>query len=220
MPEETPADIVQALLPSLCRLTAQHARPDHRRARGAHTAGPDRNGKRPRILAVGCRDGVLATRLAQGGARVTALDASAGMLAAAHRRARAAGVEVDLVGGDAGNLPFPTGQFDCVVSVATLCFVDNPRRAIREMVRVLKPGGRLIFGELGRWNLWAAQRRVKGWLGLKFWGAPHFRSRGDLLALAADAGLEDPQSQAPFSTPRSGLLRRSLRRWTQVSSDG
>jgi len=143
------------------------------------------------ILDVGCGDGVLATRLAQDGAQVTGLDASADMLAAAHRRARAAGVEVDLVEGVAGNLPFPTGQFDCVVSVATLCFVDDPRPTIREMVRVLKPGGRLILGELGRWNLWAAQRRVKGWLGSKLWSAAHFRSRSDLIALAHQAGLKD-----------------------------
>ncbi len=143
-----------------------------------------------RILDVGCGDGVLATRLAQAGARVTGIDASADMIATARRRATAAGVEVDLVEGNAGDLPFPDEHFDCVVSVATLCFVDDPRPTIREMVRVLKPGGRLILGELGRWNLWAAQRRVKGWLGSKLWSAAHFRSRSDLIALAHQAGLQ------------------------------
>lgn len=102
-----------------------------------------------RILDVGCGDGVLATRLAQDGARVTGLDASPDMIAAARRQTKAAGVEVDLVEGNAGDLPFPARHFDCVVSVATLCFVDHPRPTIREMVRVLKPGGRLILGELG-----------------------------------------------------------------------
>lgn len=144
-----------------------------------------------RILDVGCGDGVLATRLAQDGARVTGLDASADMIAAARHRAKAAGVEIDLVEGDAGGLPFPAGYFDCVVSVATLCFVDDPRPTIRDMVRVLKPGGRLILGELGRRNLWAAQRRVKGWLGSKLWRAAHFRSRGNLIDLATGAGLAD-----------------------------
>lgn len=80
-----------------------------------------------RILDVGSGDGVLATRLAQDGARVTGLDASADMIAAARRRAEAAGVEIDLVEGDAGGLPFPAGHFDRVVSVATLCFVDDVR---------------------------------------------------------------------------------------------
>lgn len=144
-----------------------------------------------RILDVGCGDGVLATRLAQDGAQVTGLDASADMIAAARRRATAAGVEVDLVEGNAGDLPFPDEHFDCVMSVATLCFVDDPRPTIREMDRVLKPGGRLILGELGRWNLWSAQRRVKGWLGSKLWRAADFRSRSDLIALAHQVGLQD-----------------------------
>ena len=76
------------------------------------------------------------------------------MLAAARRRAKSVNVEVDLLLGNAGNLPFPTGHFDCVVSVATLCIVHDPVPTVREMVRVLTPGGRLIVGELGRWYFW------------------------------------------------------------------
>lgn len=163
-----------------------------------------------RILDVGCGDGVLATRLAQGGARVTGLDASADMIAAARSRAKAAGVGADLVEGDAGDLPFPTGHFDCVVSVATLCFVGDPGPTIRDMVRVLKPGGRLILGELGRWNLWAAQRRVKGWLGSTLWRAAHFRSRGDLLALADQAGLRDANLAGAVFYPPLGLAAKAV----------
>jgi len=163
-----------------------------------------------RILDVGCGDGVLATRLAQGGARVTGLDASADMLAAARSRAKAAGVELNLVEGDAGNLPLSAGHFDAVVSVATLCFIDDPRRSIREMVRVLKPGGRLILGELGRWNLWAAQRRVKGWLGADLWRTAHFRSRTDLLALATEAGLKDATVNGAVFYPPLGLAAKAM----------
>jgi SAM-dependent methyltransferase len=163
-----------------------------------------------RVLDVGCGDGVLATRLAQGGARVTGLDASADMIAAARSRANAAGVEVDLVEADADDLPFPDGHFDSVVSVATLCFVDDPRQAIREMVRVLQPGSRLILGELGRWNLWAAQRRVKGWLGADLWRAAHFRSRADLFALAADAGLEGATVTGAVFYPPLGLAAKAM----------
>jgi 2-polyprenyl-3-methyl-5-hydroxy-6-metoxy-1,4-benzoquinol methylase len=178
-----------------------------------------------RILDVGCGDGVLATRLARGGARVTGLDASADMIAAARSRAKAACVEVDLVEGNAGDLPFPAGHFDCVVSVATLCFVDDPRPTIREMVRVLKPGGRLILGELGRWNLWAAQRRMKGWLGSKLWRAARFRSRADLLALATEAGLADAEVIGAVFYPPFGWAAKSmapvdpgLGRWTTLGA--
>ncbi|MCB2126196.1 MAG: class I SAM-dependent methyltransferase [Albidovulum sp.] len=163
-----------------------------------------------RILDVGCGDGVLATRLARSGARVTGIDASADMIAAARRRAKAAGVEIDLVEGDARGLPFPAGYFDCVVSVATLCFVDDPRPTIRDMVRVLKPGGRLILGELGRWNLWAAQRRVKGWLGSKLWRAARFRSRGDLLALADQARLRDSTVTGAVFYPPLGIAAQLM----------
>ena len=165
-----------------------------------------------RILDVGCGDGVLATRLAQDGARVTGLDASPAMIAAARRRAKAAGVEIDLVEGDSGGLPFPAGHFDRVVSVATLCFVDNPRPTIRDMVRVLKPGGRLILGELGRWNLWAAQRRVKGWLGSKLWRAAHFRSRADLIELADQAGLRDAAVVGAVFYPPIGIAAHLMAR--------
>lgn len=178
-----------------------------------------------RILDVGCGDGVLATRLARSGARVTGIDASADIFAAARRRAKAAGVEIDLVEGDAGGLPYPAGHFDRVVSVATLCFVDDPRPTIREMVRVLKPGGRLILGELGRWNLWAAQRRLKGWLGSKLWSAAHFRSRGDLLALAIGAGLTDTTVTGAVFYPPFGWAGRAMApidpwfgRWTTLGA--
>lgn len=177
------------------------------------------------ILDVGCGDGVLATRLALAGAQVTGLDVSAEMLSAAHHRAKAAGVEVDLVEGDAGDLPFPAGHFDCVVSVATLCFVGDPRQTIREMVRVLKPGGRLILGELGRWNLWAAQRRVKGWLGSDLWCAAHFRSRADLLALATGAGLANAKVTGAVFYPPFGWAAKVmapvdswLGRWTTLGA--
>ncbi len=163
-----------------------------------------------RILDVGCGDGILATRLAQAGAQVTGLDASADMLAAARRRAGAAGVEVNLVEGDAGTRPFPGGHGERGESVATLCFVDDPRQAIREMVRVLRPGGQLILGELGRWSLWAAQRRVKGWLGSDLWRAAHFRSGTDLLALATDAGLKDVTVTGAVFYPPLGLTAKAM----------
>lgn len=163
-----------------------------------------------RILDVGCGDGLLAIRLAQGGAQVTGLDASADMIAAARGRAKASGVEVGLIEGDASDLPCSDGHFDCVVSVSTLCFIADPRRAIREMVRVLQPGGRLILGELGRWNLWAAQRRVKGWLGAELWRAAHFRSRAGLVALATDAGLKDAFVTGAVFYPPLGLAAKAM----------
>jgi len=93
------------------------------------------------------------------------------------------------------------------------------------MVRVLKRGGRLILGELGRWNLWAAQRRVKGWLGSDLWRAAHFRSRAELLELAIEAGLADATVTGAVYYPPFGWAAKAmapidpwLGRWTTLGA--
>lgn len=143
-----------------------------------------------RVLDVGCGEGVLSVRLAQAGADVTGLDNERRMLAAARRRADEAGQKVALVEGDARSLPFADNTFDIVVAVTVLCFVAEPVRAFHEMARVLRPGGRLVIGELGRYSSWAAKRRIAGWLGSKTWKVARFRSASDLENLAVAAGVE------------------------------
>jgi ubiquinone/menaquinone biosynthesis C-methylase UbiE len=49
-----------------------------------------------------------------------------------------------------GGLPFDAGRFDCVVTTWTLCSIPDPSAALREMNRVLKPGGRYVFIEHGK----------------------------------------------------------------------
>lgn len=163
-----------------------------------------------RVLDVGCGDGILATKLAAAGAHVTGLDASVEMLTAARRRAGAVGVVLKLVEGEAERLPFPDAGFDVVLSVATLCFSPNPDRPIREMVRVLHPGGRLVLGELARWSTWAALRRVKGWFGSSVWRTARFRSRGELTALAHDTGLREISVTGAIFYPPLGAAARVL----------
>lgn len=95
-----------------------------------------------RVLDVACGTGVLArealARTAPGGA-VAGLDPNAGMLAVA----RALAPAVDWRQGVAESLPFPDGWFDAVVSQFGLMFFDDRAQALREMQRVLRPGGRL-----------------------------------------------------------------------------
>lgn len=163
-----------------------------------------------RTLDVGCGDGVLATTLAAAGAHVTGLDASADMLAAARRRADAAGVALELVEGEAEQLSFPDDSFDIVLSVATLCFIADPDGLVRGMVRVLRPGGRLILGELGRWNAWAAVRRVKGWLGSSVWRAARFRTRRELSVIVHQAGLKGVAVTGAIFYPPAGFAARAF----------
>ncbi len=72
------------------------------------------------------------------------------------------GVPAKVVRAPAEHLPFDDGTFDTVVSTLVLCTVSDPARAVAEVTRVLKPGGRLIFCEhVGAEQGWrrALQRR-------------------------------------------------------------
>lgn len=82
------------------------------------------------------------------GCRVVAGDLSAGMLRIA--RERADGLEVTLLGADVAALPFPDGRFDTVASCLSLCTYPDPAAALREMRRVCRAEGRMLFLEHGR----------------------------------------------------------------------
>ena len=79
------------------------------------------------------------------GVRLTGIDCSPAMLAVARQRASSLGREADLREGDAQELDFPGGSFDTVLCTLALCAVPDDRRAIAEMARVLRPGGRLLL---------------------------------------------------------------------------
>jgi ubiquinone/menaquinone biosynthesis C-methylase UbiE len=67
------------------------------------------------------------------------------MLGIARRRAAALGRAVDLREGDAQALPFADASFDTAVCTLSLCSIPDDRKAIAEMKRVLRPGGRLLL---------------------------------------------------------------------------
>jgi SAM-dependent methyltransferase len=96
-----------------------------------------------RVLDVACGTGVLACAAAERvGARgsVVGLDANPQMLAVARRKPTK---NAEWVDGRAESLPFPDASFDTVVSQFGLMFFDDRVAALREMMRVLRPGGRL-----------------------------------------------------------------------------
>jgi len=84
-------------------------------------------------------------RFYPGEARVTGIDISPKMTEIARRRALELGREVKLEVGDAQALAFPDESFDTVVCTLSLCCIPDDRRAVKEMKRVLRPGGRLVL---------------------------------------------------------------------------
>jgi ubiquinone/menaquinone biosynthesis C-methylase UbiE len=162
------------------------------------------------LLDVGCGDGALASELARRGAIVTGLDADPAMIAAARWRAEVEATRLRLVEGQAERLPFDDATFDRVLAVAVLCFVRDAERAVAEMARVLKPGGRVVIGELGRWSLWAAHRRIRGWFGHPTWRAARFCTATELRGLARAAGLEVVEIRGAVHYPPCGAAARLL----------
>jgi ubiquinone/menaquinone biosynthesis C-methylase UbiE len=79
------------------------------------------------------------------GIRLTGIEFSPAMLELARRHADQLGRKVDLRLGDAQALDLPDASFDTVVCTLSLCAIPNHRRAIAEMRRVLRPGGRLLL---------------------------------------------------------------------------
>jgi ubiquinone biosynthesis O-methyltransferase len=163
-----------------------------------------------RVLDVGCGDGALAIELRKSGAAVTGIDVSDAMITAARERARAHGADCRFSVAAAEALPFAAGHFDVVVAVTILCFVDDQEPVFREMARVLRPGGRLVIGELGKWSPWAAGRRVRAWLGSQLWRRGKFRTAHELAARAIGAGLSVEAVRGAIFFPRLRLAARLL----------
>lgn len=96
-----------------------------------------------RVLDIACGTGNAAIRAAEAGAKVTGLDLTPELFPAARRRAAEAGVELDLVEGDAEALPFDDASFDVVLSTFGVMFAPRHAVAATEILRVLRPGGRI-----------------------------------------------------------------------------
>jgi ubiquinone/menaquinone biosynthesis C-methylase UbiE len=111
-----------------------------------------------RVIEIGCGSGLNLPFYDPGVSAVVGVDPSMWLLALARRRA-AGGPPVELVVGSAEQLPFARATFDTAVTTWTLCSIPDPARALAEVGRVLRPGGRLVFIEHGR----APESGVRAW---------------------------------------------------------
>jgi SAM-dependent methyltransferase len=97
------------------------------------------------VLDVGCGTGVVAVTAARLGARVEGVDLTPVLLDRARHNAAVADTAIEFAEGDVEALPYDDASFDVVLSQFGHMFAPRPDRALSEMLRVLKPGGRLAF---------------------------------------------------------------------------
>ena len=135
------------------------------------------------VLDPGCGHGacvpLLARRVGPSG-RIVGIDASQAMVVDARRRFNGSGLAVEFRQGDAVDLPFDDASFDAARADRVFMFLDDPQKALSELIRVTKPGGRIVIteGDIGTHSVdsfdvattrtvWAAlsDRSPNGWIG-------------------------------------------------------
>ncbi len=97
-----------------------------------------------RVLDVACGPGIVSCSLAAQGADVTGLDLTPAMIDQARQLASRRGLSAAFECGNAADLPFQDNQFDRVITRYSFHHMQNPQNCLGEMVRVCRPGGRVI----------------------------------------------------------------------------
>ena len=102
--------------------------------------------------------------------------------------ARDRGIKVVL--GDAHRMPFLDDAFDMELVVVSICFFENPERALNEVARTLRPGGYVVLGLVLRESPWAQYYMEKGRKGHPFYSVARFYSFEEIEAMLSSAGFE------------------------------
>jgi SAM-dependent methyltransferase len=154
------------------------------------------------VLDVGTGTGTAAAMARGEGRRIIGLDAAAGMLEIARREVP----DVELIEADFSRIPLPDGAVDVVTSVHALLFAEDRIGALREWLRVVRPGGRLSLSVPGPGTVVpsAVFGDVYDRYGIA-WGDADYPQPADLAAWAGEAGWrvievdDDPSTGIPLA---------------------
>jgi ubiquinone/menaquinone biosynthesis C-methylase UbiE len=158
-------------------------------------------GARGRVLEIGCGTGANFSYYTDAATEVYATEPDPHMLARARARVSESRRAIDLRQATAETLPFAGDFFDTVIATLVLCTVEDPAQALREIVRVLRPGGELRFYEHVRYEhalgALAQDLATPLWRAL-FGGCRPNRDTGRLLR---EAGLSIVRVEATTPVP-------------------
>lgn len=147
-----------------------------------------------RVADIGTGTGILASELARLGLHVIAVDHSPRMLEAARAKLEAAGLPVELRGGEAQALPLADGEVDAAVAHMVLHYLPSPPDAVRELARVVRPGGRIVVVDFVSHDAeWMRAELGVQWLGF---------DPEEVADWCRNAGLKDAATEV-FSAPTS-----------------
>jgi SAM-dependent methyltransferase len=170
-----------------------------------------------RLLEVGAGTGRFAAALAEGGGRVIASDPDPEMVAWSARQGAAAGRATWVIAAGQA-LPFADEAFDAAFTVAALCFAPEHDRFVAELARVVRPGGRVVLGELNAAHPWQLWRRLKALRPGSPYRQARFHTPFGLEALLRRAGLTAVGHRTllhwmPWERPVLLALARPVERW-------
>jgi SAM-dependent methyltransferase len=145
--------------------------------------------------------------------KLTTVDPNAGMHSLARRRMKNSTIKIDQRVLNGERLPFTDGTFDCVVSTFTLCSIAEVDKAMAEVYRVLRPGGKFLFLEHGLGpepNVQRWQRRLN-WLQIRLGDGCHLDRDIRTLVTAQPFTLEGIEQFYLQKFPKThGYLTRGL----------
>jgi SAM-dependent methyltransferase len=137
------------------------------------------------LLDAGCGGGGASVLAAALGCNITGLDAGEALLAIARERLP----QAHFIRGDLECLPFPDGHFDAALAANSIIFAEDIRQAVRELRRVVRPGGRVAVTS---------------------WGKPEQVEMRDIFAAVASAMPQRPPGGGPFAWSADGALASLL----------
>ena len=196
------------LLPRLINLAM--SRQDAARLRAAHVPAA-----RGVVLEAGIGSGLNIPFYTGAVTKLYGIDPSVELLELAREKTAAAPFPVDLINGSAQHVPLPDESIDTAVITWSLCSIDHPAIALREMRRVLKPAGVLIFVEHGL----SPDPRVRKWQNrlTPFWrpwtGGCHLNRKIDDLVRAAGFTIDTLRCEyVPGPRPLTFMYKGTARK--------